>query len=597
MLFWGYVLYIVGGILMTQNMKKPIVETIISILEFILVLVIVLECNSVYRAIVVINYNPKIWALRISIITAFMLIVLHIVKDRSNFVCIKDYKSLFLISFLAVLEFNALNALKIPGTYFLGYFLFFMNEMVILYRIYRKENDTFRLIYLMEYVILFIAVASVFLWIGSSILELWGRNPDVFVNWGGIYYDSNYLNLCIRRWHFAGDATKNLGIFVEPPMYGLFLGFGVYTELFLKKKSNPAIVAAFFIAVLSNRAVLTMMICLAAILFLFIEMIKGKKYAKFLISLMILATLGGIILLYFYKKRTGWGSLATHIDDFAAALKCWIHYPILGCGFDSELPIRQYMSEFRSNNLGLSNSAAVVLAEGGIVLFSYYFLPFALMMSAFFKRNARLAYWAAGMFMFWVVVIFHTRLFIFFLLALGYSMIDLKVHLFHIPKKEKVIDCSLWIFQDNLSEEAGYFQKQFLNLPVGFLIVSSFILSFVACFGLMNSDRFSVSNAISAIIILLAELAILIYNVKTKKLTGFQNSILQILLWLFYMAAGQPYQVINYFYSLTGLHIQTKWWLSIVLAILLYSVGVLAERFVRCKGNSSGFKMKKSDIP
>ena len=58
--------------------------------------------------------------------------------------------------------------------------------------------------------------------------------------------------------------------------------------------------------------------------------------------------LSGVAALVLYKKNTGWGSFATHIDDFAAALKCWIHNPVLGCGFNTEAPIREYMSEFNS---------------------------------------------------------------------------------------------------------------------------------------------------------------------------------------------------------------------------------------------------------
>lgn len=572
---------------MVKIKSNKFTDIAISILEFFLVLVILLECNSVYIAYVGINIDPKVWALRASIIAAFILIALHIVKDRSNIECIKNHKALFYVSFVAVLEFNALNAMKSMGSGFLGYFLFFMNAMVVLYQIYRKENDTFRLIYLLEHVILFIAVASVILWTGSCILELWGRNADILVNWGGRYYDSNYLNLCIRRWYFAGDLTKNLGIFIEPPMFGLFLGFGLYTELFLKKKSNPAIVVTFLIAVLSNRAVLAMMISLVALFFFFIEMIKGRKVARILIPLMFIATACGVIVLFLYKRSTGWGSFATHIDDFAAALKCWVHYPILGCGYDREWPIRQYMSEFRADNQGLSNSAAVVLAEGGIVLFIYYCIPFVLMMSAFFKKNHKLAYWSVGMCLFWVVVIFHTRLFIFFILAFGYAMIDLRVRVRGLKEGEKRVEFSIADIQGNLSEDSKLIHKKMLDLPVGFLAVMSGILSFTSVFGLIHFKRFTMANAIAAVIILIAQCAILFIHLKFYKLSKNQNTMLQTCLWVFYMCFGQPYRVLDYFYTVTKLHIQDVWWHSIAAVTVLYFVGVIINDLLRDKAEES----------
>lgn len=563
----------------TDGMKKisqNALDILIKTIEFVLILTVILDCNSVYRLRWGWNFEPHLLALWVANVSAYLLLVLWIIKDKTNFECVRDMKALILISFLMITEYNAFFVQKLDSG-FVGYFFFFVTAMVLLYQVYRKNGKPFHLLFLMEYVILFIAIVSVILWIGSSILELWGRNSDLKVFWGGIYFDANYLNICIRRWVFDGDLTKNLGIFVEPPMFGLFLGFGLYTELFLKKKSNVAIVVSFLIALISCRAILAIMLALLALVFLFAELIWHKKFAKILIPVMAILGCIAVAGLFIYKMKTGWGSLATHIDDFKAALQCWLHYPIWGCGYDREMPIQEFMSDFRSNNLGLSNSAAVVLAEGGIVLFAFYFLPFLFMMLAFFKKNRKFAFWGAGMFLFWVVVIFHTRLFIFFLLALGYSMVKFKVRLLNVKENEKRVEAGITYFDENQSEEKGYFSKTFLDLPVGFILIMTMILVGSAVYGLISFKDFNVQNLISSIFILLAEALLLFWNLKKKSLSKLVNSICQIGIWLFYMLVGQPYRVLDSFYTVTKLHIQDCWWKFIVVVIGLYFIGTLLD--------------------
>ena len=553
-------------------------ELVIHIVEFVLVLIILLDCNSVYRAVEM-SVNPRELAMLLGNICAYILILLHIFKNKENVEVVLNYKYLFLVSLLFVLVFNALNVVNSQGSCFFGYFLFFMNAMVVLFGIYRRNNESFKLLYLLEHIVLFIAITSTLLWFGSSVLGLWGMGEDVYVNWGGEYANTNYINLCIRRWgtNFSGDSTKNLGVFVEPPMFGLFLGFGLYTELFLKKKSNLLVVVTFLLAIVSNRATLAMMISLVALFFRFIEIIEDKRHAKLFIGTSLLVAVAGATVLVILKWNAGWEGFATHVDDFAAALKCWVHYPLLGCGYNTEAPIIEYMSEFRSSNQGLSNSAAVVLAEGGLALFTYYFIPFLLLASAFFKKNRKLAYWGLGMCFYWIVVIFHTRLLIFFVLALGYSMVSIK--------KDKKFRIEIDYYSENISKDKKLFSKKLLDMPYGMIVMMGALLTFCSLLGILNyaflkDTPFSMANSIVSVIILVGEVAVLTLNLKHYNLTKFSNTLIQIFAWLIYMIVGQPYQVINYFLTTFGLRIQDAWWTSIIFVIILYIIGLLADTLV-----------------
>ena len=68
-------------------------------------------------------------------------------------------------------------------------------------------------------------------------------------------------------------------------------------------------------------------------------------------------------------------SWKTRSDDYAAGFRAWMHSPIWGNGFNNFDSVKYYMSSFRRDNLGFSNSLFVVLVEGGILLLSVYALP------------------------------------------------------------------------------------------------------------------------------------------------------------------------------------------------------------------------------
>lgn len=573
---------------MGKKVASASLDYLIRIMEFFMILVIIIDCNSIYRHAVDVTADLKKWCMVASNVAAFTLILLWILKDKSNFQCILEYRAMFFLSAVFCLEFNAMNSLEIIradmnnlisnyGEYFIGYFLFFMNAMVILFRIYRKNQESFRLLWLLENVILFLAIVSLILWVGTCLLELWGKGSDVYVFWGGNHYYSNHLNLFVRRWWYEGDLKKNLGIFVEPPMYGLFLGFGLYTELFMKKKSNLGIVAIFVITLISCRAILALVISLGGILFLFTELFRKKKGAKVLIPTFWICAFLGAVALIIYKSKVGWGSFSVHVDDFVACFKCWKEYPIFGCGYDYSYPIYNYVSSFRLDNLGMSNSAGVVLAEGGILLFLYYVIPFALMMAAFFKGNRKLAYWAVGMFLFWVVVIFHARAFVFFLMALGYSMIDVETHLFNKKDDQKRIKASLWIFKENQGDEEGWFQKKILNVPDGFLVMMGTILCLTVVYGLTCGTKFALRNTIAAVFVLIAEAVILFLNLKGKKFTKRENTLFQMEFWMIYVLFGQAYQVLNDFLTRARLRTQDVWWSFPLLVLVVYGIGLIVN--------------------
>jgi hypothetical protein len=410
-----------------------------------------------------------------------------------------------------------------------------------------------------------------------------GENSDVTVNWGSTYDNTNYLNLYFRRYVVASDVNKNLGLFVEPPMYGVFLNFGLYTELFLKKKTNPLIIVVFAAGLISCRAILALMIALIAVGFKLLELIAGKWYAKYVVITGFVVIAAGISFLMIFKLNNESNSLATHIDDVAAPVKCWLNNNIFwGTGYNREGPIQKYMSSFRENNLGLSNSIAVVLAEGGLVLFTYYLIPFIVLAIQFFKKNKRLAYWGLGMFLVYSLVIIHTNLIIFLFLAFGYSLLDLQLDFGKKGKRGLHISLKLLTPEDNIqSENAEKSEKtELFAAPSGVLMVFAFIPVFMSFYSVIvekNTD----GGSVFAIIVTLCLTAIMLMDCLGKFPVLFPKvgirtriTVLETAIWAVYLLLGHMYRSLNFFLERNNLLLQQSQWNFVRLVVVLYAVAV-----------------------
>ena len=88
------------------------------------------------------------------------------------------------------------------------------------------------------------------------------------------------------------------------------------------------------------------------------------------------------------------------------------------------------------------------------------------------------------------------------------------------------------------------------------------------------------ANSIISAIMLVAEVTVLVVNIKRYKLNKRKNTFIQIFMWLLYMIIGQPYKVIDYFMTTFGLRIQDTWWTSIIFVFILYVIGLLADTLI-----------------
>jgi O-antigen ligase len=96
-----------------------------------------------------------------------------------------------------------------------------------------------------------------------------------------------------------------------------------------------------------------------------------KKLLSFLFFSIIAIVAAGIGMKIIADKSDT-GSFAMRIDDLSSALKTWKDHPIFGAGYgNTEEIVSHFRYHLRPNN-GLSMGVAVLLAIGGLYLFSFY---------------------------------------------------------------------------------------------------------------------------------------------------------------------------------------------------------------------------------
>jgi O-antigen ligase len=108
-----------------------------------------------------------------------------------------------------------------------------------------------------------------------------------------------------------------------------------------------------------------------------LKMKKNLRYIKWIL-IAIVVTVGGVVL---YTLATGQGksgSLLLRSQDYVNGYNAFLKSPLVGYGYQLDV------SEF---NAGYSNAISTVLTNGGILLWTIYFMP--IIISILINRNIR----------------------------------------------------------------------------------------------------------------------------------------------------------------------------------------------------------------
>jgi hypothetical protein len=266
-------------------------------------------------------------------------------------------------------------------------------------------------------IVLIIAVVSLFFWVFGSLLGYIRSTGALYTTWTGndsmkrvpsyygVYYETQSATLFGLT---ANGIVRNTAIFTEAPMASMVFCIAFLSEMLMQDKVNWKRCAILAVAVLSTISTTGYTVLIIAVGLKYIctepKTAAGRCLKMLLIPVTFLVALIGLNFLL--KQKLGTGSGSTRVDDFIAGYKAWMDAPLFGNGYQNSEAYEQYMSSFRSNNLGFSNSPMLVLAYGGVYLFAPYCVAAARGLIRLAKRKLwrRIAFYIVFLYAFVITV-------------------------------------------------------------------------------------------------------------------------------------------------------------------------------------------------
>lgn len=364
---------------MKLTIKKFNVATLQSLLEYALVVLVILECRSVYSYTVGKNY-PFGSLITVILVGLFFLIFSkkEMKKINSKFFIAAILLLLYLL-FYAICSgtdtnqivklFNRFGFILLLFTYYWAYCI--RTETVM--RLLKKYVD----------VMFLLAIISLFMWVSCTLMGLVKPSGNVWISWGETHAIKSYYNIYYETQNallLGKSIIRNTGIFTEAPMYSLHLIIAFSLEFFLfKRKSKLIVLAITIITTVSTTGIILLVIFigLKEIIKIFSVNYQKMKVVDLIriVIIPVAAILMAVTVISLLTAKFGRTSGMTRMDDYTAGFLVWKQHLFVGAGYGDNGRVEQYMGNFRSNNRGFSNSLMIILMEGGICFGLVYLIP------------------------------------------------------------------------------------------------------------------------------------------------------------------------------------------------------------------------------
>ena len=414
-----------------------------GLIEYIFILFVILSFRTPFAAAAYKNYYFD----EIVAILSIVLFFIEAYKVKIKYILFNKWVSVFFLYYIIMIFYIIMGGIGNGLKQFIAKFLIILPVLSLTFSLYFYEHKIINLLKKYNNIMCIIALISLYFWFFGSILHYIQPTGKIYADWGGLYNYPSYHNLYFERQFltFMGiKVLRNMGIFLEGPMYSSCLVIAIASELFLSDdlkyyedyNTNYKYLHNFkrlfypktliLILTLFTTLTTTGYIMLIVMIFLLIlinnprnQQIKLLKYV-FTIFIAIIAFYLAYMIFLDKSVTMSW---KTRSDDYIAGFRAWMRSPVWGNGFGNLYAVvTQYMSSFRHDNLGFSNGIFVVLIEGGLVFISIYLIPVITCMYNSIKQSKTgiAAFTVVVMIEFSVAVI-HYEFLMMLMLALLYS--------------------------------------------------------------------------------------------------------------------------------------------------------------------------------
>lgn len=401
--------------------KSSVVCNISKVIDILLALFLILNCQSLYQNSATSNYH--IYEITLMLILISML--LHgiqnplISKEKANHTAMYSLIYFFIAVFILIVDVSTSD--------WLSYSARFLIAPIILFY-FLPMNNLKNKVRLMRYFVFWtvlITLVSLFFFILGTNLNLISPTGTFRYHWGNILNAQSYYNLYFGGVQYAdsgilnGVLYRNTAIFVEGPMYAAVLDLALFFLYILKNdfKFFKTAFSILMIGIITSNSTTAIIIGIILTFFMFRDTSFAKK-SKNIIILPIMIIIVFLLIEIISIKAGSFSSTSSfgiRNDDYIAGFQAWIRSPILGWGYNN----LSVINFFRENaaNAGFSNSIFAILNSGGLLFGSLYLFPIfhALWRK---KRNHMQVEFSLIYFLLLILVLFYTSYINFFIWAL-----------------------------------------------------------------------------------------------------------------------------------------------------------------------------------
>ena len=409
------------------NITKNEALNIVNFLEYVLVISIILECNTIYSQLYGIHYIIR-GALCLT--TLISTIGICLIKKKIK---INKCVLLFIIAIMMIMLIKTRNRvgiiillLPLSSILFSLFLLFYNYGYDEIKKIFKKIVK----------IVTLLAIISLMFWIFGSLFNIikptgtikfvWGKPYSI----GQSYFYIHFNSPGQTAWSwglFNSTVYRNTGIFTEAPMYSFVLATALLFNMWLpRNKENIRNEIILVIATVTTFFFFFIICALLILIYRFLEYtkkIKSSKNKKIIYIATTIFIIGGLFFSYTtIQRKMSVASTQNRILDLKNGFSNFLNNPIIGNGINSPKP-----SESNPEiGYGYSNAIIPILNDGGIILFGMYFLPFAIFCHWMNNNKIKkiLTILIGAIFMFTILIQY--RLLFILYLSLGFSLINFK---------------------------------------------------------------------------------------------------------------------------------------------------------------------------
>lgn len=412
-----------------SEIYNKFIRAIRSILEYCFLLIIMLQCSSMYLVMEQFFDSGKSYDhVRENLVTIMLaLIVVNILIEGIHITIKQLIAAGLMVIYILIYK-------RVTTFDFNTYMKDFVKIFFLMYLICCLSNrrDYFKTMW-SKYanIVICMAVLSLIFYIGGEMLHVIPSKPLLYRHLGTWKSGKNYfyvyfVNFIQNRPFLGMSVVRNVGPFMEAPGFALPLSFALWWELFngnQVRKLRVAILMITMATTFSMKSIL-MLFCLLVV---FIWKHAKETGFEHLRLLMFASAFFGMILVGLYVAIVNrslfmnMGSVAWRMQDTIAAFLTWLDYPIWGCGYSNYKIMLEHFID--AAHAGYTAGLFNVMAYGGLVLLSIYII----MLCGYFKVNRKYLLRNSVLFIMFIVFLFMTSMqykyFTLFLLTNGLAML------------------------------------------------------------------------------------------------------------------------------------------------------------------------------